>query len=151
MSLFHVELREHLSLSTCAPHILQKTITLSKTVQAVITLASGAYESAKGIDLVFASVAAILVNLADADLYGSVVLGFDNAVGSTALAQRVIQNEKIEQKMKMDSWRGQQKYVQIDDFSLLVLHFGEIDSVWSLVKWEEEVEALLVRLCWLMF
>lgn len=73
-------------LSACAPDVLQESIPLSQTVQAVITLTHSSYESRESIDLVFAGVSAVLVNLSDADLNGSVVLGLDDTVGGTALA-----------------------------------------------------------------
>lgn len=73
-------------LSACAPDVLQESIPLSQTVQAVITLAHSSYESGESIDLVFTGVSAVLINLSDADLDGSVVLGLNDTVGGTALA-----------------------------------------------------------------
>ena len=64
-----------------APDALEEAILLCEPVQAVVALAHGAYEAAEGIDLVVAGVAAVLINLADADLDGGVVLGLDDASG----------------------------------------------------------------------
>lgn len=75
---------EDLSLST--PDTLQISIALRKTVKRVIGLAASAHKSAERIDAVFAGVAAVLVNVADGDLHGGVVVGFDDAVGSAAFA-----------------------------------------------------------------
>ena len=72
-----------------APHILEVSVTLRKTVQRVITLATRTDEAAQGIGLVLAGVAAVLVDLADGDLHRGVVAGFDNAVGCAALARDV--------------------------------------------------------------
>jgi len=55
---------------------------LCEPVEAIVALAHGAHEAAHGVDLVLAGVAAVLVNLADADLDGGVVLGLDDASGS---------------------------------------------------------------------
>jgi hypothetical protein len=68
-------------LSGSAPDALEETILLCEPVEAVVALAHGADEAAEGVDLVVARVAAVLVNLADADLDGSVVLGLDDASG----------------------------------------------------------------------
>lgn len=84
----------HLSLSTGAPHILHESIALSETVQAVVALAHGSYKSAESIDLVLASVAAVLVDLANTNLNGSVVLGLDDAVGRAAFAGDVANSIK---------------------------------------------------------
>ena len=64
-----------------APDRLEEAVLLCKPVQAVVRLAHGAHEAAEGIDLVVASVAAVLVNLADAELDRGVVLGLDDASG----------------------------------------------------------------------
>lgn len=76
----------HLSLAACAPDVLQQTITLRQSVQGIVALAHGPYESAQGVDLVLARVSAVLINLADGDLDRCVVLGLDDAVGGAALA-----------------------------------------------------------------
>jgi hypothetical protein len=68
-------------LSGSAPDALEEAILLCEPVQAVVGLAHGADEAREGVDLVVASVAAVLVNLADGDLDGSVVLGLDDASG----------------------------------------------------------------------
>lgn len=76
----------HLSLAASAPDILQQTITLRQSVQGVVALAHGPHESAQCVHLALACESAVLINLADGDLNGCVVLGLDDAVGSTALA-----------------------------------------------------------------
>jgi hypothetical protein len=58
-----------------APDALEEAILLCEPVEAVVALAHGAHEAGEGVDLVVAGVAAVLVNLADADLDGGVVLG----------------------------------------------------------------------------
>jgi hypothetical protein len=68
-------------LSGSAPDTLEEAILLCEPVEAVVALAHGADEAAEGVDLVVAGVAAVLVNLADAELDGSVVLGLDDASG----------------------------------------------------------------------
>jgi hypothetical protein len=64
-----------------APDALEEAILLCEPVEAVVALAHGADEAAQGVGLVLAGVAAVLVNLADADLDGGVVLGLDDASG----------------------------------------------------------------------
>jgi hypothetical protein len=54
---------------------------LCEPVQAVVSLAHGADKAADGVGLDIAGVAAVLVNLGDADLDGCVVLGPDDASG----------------------------------------------------------------------
>lgn len=76
--------KKNLSLST--PNTLQISIALRKTVKRVIGLTTSAHKSAERINLVFAGVAAVLVNVADGDLHGGVVVGFDDAVGCAAFA-----------------------------------------------------------------
>jgi len=73
-------------LSAGAPDSLEETILLCQPVERVVALAHGADEAAEGICLVLAGVAAVLVDLADADLDGGVVLGLDDAAGGAALA-----------------------------------------------------------------
>ena len=76
--------------------------------------------------MVLAGVPAILVNFGNADLHGGVVLGLDDAIGGTAFA----------------------RHVEVDDFSLLVLHFcGCVD-----VRGNNGIErgivcALVVEVC----
>jgi hypothetical protein len=65
-----------------APNALEEAILLCEPVEAVVTLAHGADEAAESVDLVVTSVATVLVNLADADLDGSVILGLNDASGS---------------------------------------------------------------------
>jgi hypothetical protein len=81
---FRSKKAEDLSLST--PDTLQISIALRKTVKRVVGLAASAHKSAERIDAVLAGVAAVLVNVADGDLHGGVVVGFDDAVGSAAFA-----------------------------------------------------------------
>ena len=64
-----------------APDALEEAVLLCEPVEAVVALAHGADEAAEGVDLVLAGVAAALVNLANAELDGSVVLGLDDASG----------------------------------------------------------------------
>lgn len=71
------------------PDVLDVTVTLSEAVDAVVRLSHGADETAKGVGLVLAGVASVLVNLCDGDLDGTVVLGSDDAVGGAALARDV--------------------------------------------------------------
>ena len=68
-------------LSGSAPDALEEAVLLCQPVQAVVALAHGADEAAEGVDLVVTGVAAVLVNLANTDLDGSVVLGLDDASG----------------------------------------------------------------------
>jgi hypothetical protein len=70
---------KHLSGRT--PDALEEAILLCEPVEAVVGLAHGADEATEGVDLVVTGVAAVLVNLADGDLDGSVVLGLDDASG----------------------------------------------------------------------
>lgn len=73
-------------LSGCGPNVLEVSITLSQSVHGIVRLSHSTNESAKSVDLVLASVSAVLVNLSDGDLDGSVVLGLDDAVCGAALA-----------------------------------------------------------------
>lgn len=84
------------------PDVLDVTVTLSEAVDAVVRLAHGADETAKGVGLVLAGVASVLINLCDGDLDGTVILGSDDAVGGAALARDV----------------------KVDELSAFVLHFG---------------------------
>lgn len=65
-----------------APDVLEEAVLLCEPVEAVVALAHGTDEAAESVDLVLASVATILVNLANAQLDGGVVLGLDDAAGS---------------------------------------------------------------------
>lgn len=76
------QLHVHNSLPGSAPDRLEEAVLLCEPVQAVVRLAHGANEAAEGVDLVLAGVAAVLVNLADGELDGGVVLGLDDASGS---------------------------------------------------------------------
>jgi len=69
-----------------APHALQETIPLCQSVDAVVTLAHLAHETAECEDVVLAGVASVVVDLCDGDLDGGVILGLDDAVCGRALA-----------------------------------------------------------------
>lgn len=84
-----------------APHILEETVALGQTVQRVVSLTHGANEAAESVVDGLAGVASVLIDLSDRDLHRRVVLGLDDAVRGAALAGDV----------------------EVDDFSLLVLHF----------------------------
>lgn len=79
--------QSHLSLRT--PDILQVTIPLRQSVQRIVRLAARAHKAAQSVHLVLASVVTVLIDLADGDLHGGVVVGLDNAVGRAALARDV--------------------------------------------------------------
>jgi len=68
-------------LPACAPDGLEEAVLLCEPVEAVVGLAHGADETADGVGLVVAGVAAVLVNLANAELDRGVVLGPDDASG----------------------------------------------------------------------
>ena len=60
---------------------------MREPVEGVVALANSTDEAAEGVDDVLAlDGTAVVVNLGDRDLDGSVVLGLDDAVGGTALA-----------------------------------------------------------------
>jgi hypothetical protein len=117
---------------------------LGQPVQAVVRLAHGAYESAESVGLVVAGVAAVLVDLADADLNGSVILGLDDAAGGAALAGDVaityssvaiFEDVVGRPGSKCERWRVGlvgNKNVQVDDVTAFVLH-GDLcsDEAWS--------------------
>jgi hypothetical protein len=75
-----------LPLAAGGPDVADVAITLAEAVQGVIALATGTDEAAESIALVLAGVATVLVDLADGDLDGGVVVGLDDAVGGAALA-----------------------------------------------------------------
>ncbi|GMG07637.1 unnamed protein product [Aspergillus oryzae var. brunneus] len=79
----------YLPLAGGGPDVADVSITLGEAVQGVIALTAGTDETAKSVALVLAGVAAVLVNLADGDLDGGVVVGLDDAVGGAALAGHV--------------------------------------------------------------
>ena len=81
--------------SARVPDVLEEAVPLGEAVHAVVALAHGADEAAKSVDLVLASVTAVLVNLGDGDLDRAVVLGLDDAVGRAALAGDVPAQRKI--------------------------------------------------------
>ena len=80
MSYLHPIIPTHLS--GRAPDGLEEAVLLCEPVKAVVGLAHGANEAGDGVDLVVTGVAAVLVNLADAQLDRGVVLGPDDASGS---------------------------------------------------------------------
>jgi hypothetical protein len=80
--------------SARVPDVLEEAVALSEAVHAVVALTHGADEAAESVDLVLASVTAVLVNLGDRDLDRAVVLGLDDAVGRAALAGDVPAQEK---------------------------------------------------------
>lgn len=73
-------------LSGSAPDVLEVAVTLSEAVDAVVRLAHGADEAAESVGLGLAGESAVLIDLCDGDLDGTVVLGLDDAVGGAALA-----------------------------------------------------------------
>lgn len=79
----------NLTLAGGSPDVLEVTVTLGQTVEGVVTLAAGTDEAAESEGLVLAGVATVLVNLADGELDGGVVVGLDDAVGGAALAGHV--------------------------------------------------------------
>lgn len=73
-----------------APDVLDEAVALRETVQRIVALAHGPYESAEGVDVVLAlDGTAVLVNLRNRDLDRGVVLGLDDAVRGAALARDV--------------------------------------------------------------
>ncbi len=83
-----------LSRRLSTPDTLEETVALRQSVQGVVALGSRPHEPAQGVDLVLAGVAAVLVNLADAELDTGVVFGFDDAVGRAAFAGDVATGPK---------------------------------------------------------
>lgn len=77
------------TLPTRTPNTLQETIFLRQPVQRVIALSHRPDESTQRVDLVLACVPTVLVNFADADLDGGMVLGFYDAVCGAAFARDV--------------------------------------------------------------
>ncbi len=82
-------------LPTRVPHPLQKSIPLRQPVHTIIALPHTPHESAQRIRLVLASVAAVLVHLANGDLHRGVVFGFDNAVGGATFAGDVARIRRL--------------------------------------------------------
>jgi hypothetical protein len=79
-----------LALPHCTPDALDEAVALCEPVELVVALAHRPNEAAKGIDVVFAlDCPAVLVDLGDGDLDRGVVLGFDDSIGSAALARDV--------------------------------------------------------------
>ena len=76
------QLRFHNHLPRRRPDGLEEAVLLCEPVEAVVGLAHGADEAREGVDLVLSGVATVLIDLADADLDGGVVLSLDDASGS---------------------------------------------------------------------
>jgi hypothetical protein len=83
------------NLSLSAPHILQVTVTLGEAVERVVSLATGTHKSAQSVDLVVAGVAAVLIDVANSQLDGGVVVGLDDAVGGRAFAGDVAVRKEL--------------------------------------------------------
>ena len=86
------------NLSLGAPHTLKQAIPLCKPVQRIIALATRTDKPTESINLIFASVTTVLVNLANGDLHGGVVVGFNNAIGGAAFAGDVARKKKLKKK-----------------------------------------------------
>lgn len=70
---------------------------MCQAVDGVVALAHGADETAEGVHVVLAGDGtAVLVNLGDRNLDGTVVLGLDDAVGGAALAGDVAGKSKYQ-------------------------------------------------------
>ena len=75
-----------LPLPTRTPNALQETISLCQPVQRVVALPHRPDESTQRVDLIFTCVPTVLVDFADADLDGGMVLRFYDTVCSAAFA-----------------------------------------------------------------
>jgi hypothetical protein len=120
-----------LSLAASAPHILQQTIPLRQSVQRVVALAHGSYKSTESIDLALTCESTILINFANGDLDGCMILGLDNAVGGTALAGDVTSkiigissNSYYSRGTSSPRCSRSEGDVQVDKFTLVVFHIG---------------------------
>lgn len=70
--------------------VLEDTVSLSKSVQGVVSLTAGADVARKDVSgVVTSNGTAILVNVGNVDLNGSMVLGLDDTVSGRALAGNV--------------------------------------------------------------
>ena len=76
----------------------------------------------QSIDLVLASIPPILIHLADGDLHGSVVFGFDDAVRGAAFTGDVAVKPLEKKSSTGRGWFGGRLCVQIDEFAAFVLH-----------------------------
>lgn len=113
-------------LAHAAPDVLDEPVTLGQPVERVVALAHRPDEPAERVDDVLAlDRAAVLVNRRDRDLDRGVVLGLDDAVRGAALARDVAEGTELANPSSFReveaSGRGG---VQVDDFSLVVFHFG---------------------------
>lgn len=77
------------------PDTFQEAISLCQSVDAVVALSSRPHKSTESIGLVLAGVSTVLIDLADRDLYGGVVLGFDDSVGCTAFSGDVAKTKAL--------------------------------------------------------
>jgi hypothetical protein len=83
------------NLTDGVPDGLEESVALSQPVHSIVALAHGADKAAEGVDVVLAlDGTAVLVDLGDGELDGSVVLGLDDAVGGAALARDVTEEEE---------------------------------------------------------
>jgi hypothetical protein len=107
LALFRVS-KSHRLDALSAPDILEQTVALSEAVQGVVALTHRADEAAEGVDVVLAGDgAAVLVNLGDRNLDGTVVLGLDDTVGGAALARDVAVREECEVSALLGPKRSQ--------------------------------------------
>ena len=91
----HIRTRRNGLYTLAGPDILQQTVALRQAVHGVVALAHGSDEAAEGVDMVLSlDGTAVLVNLGDGDLDGSVVLGLDDTVGRRALSGDVAGEEE---------------------------------------------------------
>lgn len=81
VAVFHTSTHNPNRLARRAPDRLEEAVLLCEPVEAVVGLAHGTNKAADGVDLVVTRVAAVLVNLANAQLDRGVVLGPDDASG----------------------------------------------------------------------
>jgi hypothetical protein len=73
-----------------APDVLHQAVPLRQSVDGIVALTHSTDEAAQSVDVVLSGdCAAVLVNLGDGDLDGTVVFGLDDAVGGAALARDV--------------------------------------------------------------
>ena len=79
----------YLPLTASGPHIFQVAVPLGQTVEGVIALTASTDETAQGVSLILASVAAVLVDVTDGNLNRGVIVGLDDAVCGAAFAGHV--------------------------------------------------------------
>ena len=110
-----------LPLPTRTPNTLQETISLCQPVQRVVTLPHRPDESTQRVDLIFTCVPTVLVDFADADLDGGMVLRFYDTVCSAAFAGDITARLKCFSSIGI--WMSIGRHVQIDEFATFILHF----------------------------